>query len=201
MRRATKPTSTEGRTYLRRLAIGLLLIAACFDLAAQNVPAPQQAALFSRILAYDRNLKSRAGSQVTVGIVFKADNGASRAANEEMIAAFAPLKSRTIQDLPFDVASHAYVDGAHLEQWLESRNIDVIYFCPGLETSFAEIAAVAAKRKTVTLSSQRKDVQQGAAVAVIIKDGKPGIIINLTSARALGMDLDPKLLQLAEVLR
>ena len=105
------------------------------------MPAGQQAALFSRILAYDRNLKSRAGSQVTVGIVFKADNGASRAANDEMVAAFAPLKSRTIQDLPFDVASHPYVDGAHLEQWLANFKTGVAATFVGLRGTQAQVDA------------------------------------------------------------
>ena len=182
------------------LAVLVLLVAA-LDLAAQAVPAAQQAALFSRILAYDRNLKARAGAQVTVGIVFMGGNDASQAGGEQMVAVFTPLKARTIQDLPFDVVSFAYVDTTRFGEWLDAHGIDVVYLSPGLEAAFPEIQAAAAKRKVSTLTPQRSQVLQGAAIGVVVKDGKPGIVINLSSARALGMDLDPKLLQLAEVLR
>lgn len=184
-----------------RAFFGILLVFLAAVLAAQSVPASQQAALFSRILAYDRALKARAGSQVTLGIVFKASDPASRAAADEMLAGFAPLRSRTIHDLPFDVVSSPYTDAVALAAWMDGRNIDVLYLAPGLDTSFNEIQAVAAKRRVASLTSDRRQVQQGAAIGVVNKDGKPAILINLTSARALGMDLDPKLLQLAEVIR
>jgi ABC-type phosphate/phosphonate transport system substrate-binding protein len=186
---------------VRNLTAAALLALIALPLAAQAVPATQQAALFSRILAYDRHLKARAGSQVTVGILFKADNPASRAAADEMLAGFAPLKARTIQDLPFDVASAPYADANALGDWLDARNVDVVYLAPGLDAAFGAIQAVAAQRKIPTLTSDRRQVQQGAAIGVVSKDGKPAILINLGSARAIGMDLDPKLLQLAEVIR
>ena len=181
-------------------AAGLLSLVA-LTLAAQAVPASQQAALFSRILAYDRHLKARAGAQVTVGIVFKADNPASKASADEMLAGFAPLRGRTIQDVPFDVASISYTDAAALESWIEARNIDVVYLAIGLDAAFGDIQSVASRRKVAALTSDRRQVQQGAAIGVVNKDGKPAILINLASARSLGMDLDPKLLQLAEIIR
>jgi len=35
----------------------------------------------------------------------------------------------------------------------------------------------------------------------VVKDGKPHILVNLSAAKAARMDLDPKLLQLSEVVR
>ena len=171
------------------------------EVTAQAVPAAQQAALFSRILAYDRNLKARAGAEVAVGIVFNGDDAASRAASDQMLAAFVPLKVRTIHDLPFDVVAGPYAGASRLGEWIDSQSVDVIYLAPGLEAAFAEIVAVAAKRKVAVLTPQRPQVQLGAAIGVVIKDGKPGILVNLGAARSLGMDLDPKLLQLSEVIR
>ena len=183
------------------LRLALLLSLLAFTAFAQSVPPAQQAALFSRILAYDRNLKARAGTKVAVAVLYRSDDAASRTASDEMLAAFAPLRQRTIQDLPFDAVSHAYSTPERLDQWLAGGEVDVIYVAPGLASSLGEILSVNARRKVVTLATQRADVQLGAAIGIVIKEGKPGILVNLSSAKSLGMDLDPKLLQLAEVIR
>jgi hypothetical protein len=51
------------------------------------------------------------------------------------------------------------------------------------------------------MGATRAAVEKGIAVAVVAKGDSPRILVNLPSAQALGMDLDPKLLLLAEVLR
>ena len=51
----------------------------------------------------------------------------------------------------------------------------------------------------MTLS--RAQFQAGGTLGIVVKEGKPHILVNLPAARTAGMDLDPKLLQLSEVVR
>ncbi|MFZ2490947.1 MAG: YfiR family protein [Thermoanaerobaculia bacterium] len=186
---------------MSRFLSALLLLFTAAGAAGQVVPAEHQAALFSRLLAYDRALKARAGAKVTIGILYKAASGSSRSASDELSAAFAPLKTRTIHGLPFDTATLAYNGAEQLNAWTAAEDVDAIYLCPGLEGEFGEIQAFAARRKLITLTPRREDVQRGVTLGVVNRDGKPGIVVNLTTAKTLGMDLDPKLLQLADVIR
>jgi hypothetical protein len=179
----------------------LVIVAGAVQGQGAAIPGDQQAAIFSRVLAYDRNLKARAGARVTVGIVYKAAHAASEAANDELSRAFASLRQRTIQTLPLEIVSHAYTDAAHLDAWLVDNGVDALYVAPGLDAFVDGIRTTSAQRKIASLSTQRKQLQQGLTIGVVIKDGRPGIVINLGSAKSLGMDLDPKLLQLAEVIR
>jgi hypothetical protein len=72
---------------------------------------------------------------------------------------------------------------------------------PGLDKELATIQALCANRRLVSVSAVRAFVKQGLAIGVVTKGESAGILVNLAAAKAAGMDLDPKLLNLAEVIR
>ena len=84
---------------------------------------------------------------------------------------------------------------------MASQGVDVLYVTAGLEKDVAAIQAVCTERKVVGVSAVRAFVKQGLAIGVVTKGESAGILVNLPAARAVGMDLDPKLLTLAEVIR
>ena len=53
----------------------------------------------------------------------------------------------------------------------------------------------------MSVSPVRSFVERGLAAGIVLKGDRPAIVINLTAAEAAGMDLDPKLLELSEILR
>src|SRR5262245_60744564 len=78
---------------------------------APAVPPELQAAIFSRVLAFDRALKDRVGKTVTIGIVYVGSNEESRQAKQRMTRAFGDVQ-KDIQDLPCRINSHDYHDTA-----------------------------------------------------------------------------------------
>jgi hypothetical protein len=52
------------------LAAGGLVVELRVAHAQQAVPAPRQASILTRALAYDRNMKERAGDSVSVGVLY-----------------------------------------------------------------------------------------------------------------------------------
>ncbi len=157
------------------------------------VPAPVQATMAGRILEYDRALKSWSGGRLTVGVVARRAGGAAEF--EQALA------GRDAQGVPIKVAAHAYKDAEALRAWIERSGVGLLYLAPDAAAESAAVVAVASARKVPVLVASRGQFQDGATVGLVVRDGKPHILVNLGASRAAGMDLDPKLLQLSEVVR
>lgn len=168
---------------------------------AQAVPPDLQAAILVRTLAYDRALKARAGGAVVVGVLAKAGDKSSQAAQEEMLKAFAAAEPRTILGLPLKASATAFKDRASLAAWAAQEGVDALYVTAGLAEELASVRSVCDELKLASFGANRSFVEKGLAVAVVAKGDTPRLVVNLASARAAGLDLDPKLLQLSEVLK
>lgn len=199
-------TRDRGPRRARRLLAVLVWAAAALSPAslraspAPVVPAELQAAIFSRVLAFDRALKDRVGKTVTIGILFAGSSESSKQSRTRMQRAFLDVQ-RDIQDLPVRVASHDYHDTSRLAAWIDSNEIDLLYVTDGLETGLDDIKAVAYDKRVATLTPVRGYVEKGLAIGVVAKGNRPQLVVNLPAAKAAGMDLDPKAMQLAEVIR
>jgi hypothetical protein len=75
----------------------------------------------------------------------------------------------------------------------------VIYVSAGIKGEIPNIAKLAAKRGAPTLCGSRDQIKEGLAVGVVEKDGKPAMILNIKAMKMIGMNIDAKLLRLAEV--
>jgi hypothetical protein len=176
------------------LAAGLVLsvssrtAAGAADLA---IPANVQGTLTARILEYDRALKSWADGGLTIGLV-----GKSTGSTGDYGRALSGLDA---QGLPIRVAAHAYRDPQALRDWIAQNGVRLLYVSPDLGDDAA--AVLAAVDRLPTLVATREQFQRGAALGLVVRDGRPHILVNLSAARAARMDLDPKLLQLSEVVR
>jgi hypothetical protein len=174
--------------FFNMLGLGLAPV----GIAAEGVvPVPIQTALILRILEYDRALKTWAGPNLKVGIV-------SRGNLEELRQG---LAGRRAQDVALTPVTHGYRDAASLGSWLVKEGIRLLYLSPELTAETKVICSVATEHGVPILALTRTQFQAGGTIGIIIKDGKPHILVSLPASRAAGMDLDPKLLQLAEVLR
>ncbi len=168
---------------------------------APSVPADLQAAILTRTLAYDRALKARAGSAVVIGVLAKAGDKLSAASQEQMLKALASVEPRSVHGLPVRIVSASFKDRAGLLTWFDQEGIDALYVTPGLGDEVPTLRAACEERKVASLSALRAFVEKGLAVAVVAKGDTARLLVNLKAAEAAGMDLDPKLLQLSEVLR
>jgi hypothetical protein len=164
------------------------------------VPSDLQAAIFARVLAYDRALKSRAGKTVTIGVLFQPSDDASKRMRQVMLKSFGALEP-SVQGLPVRLVAHPYTDAKHLTEWVDEADVDVLYVTVGLSRRMGEINALAAAKKLVTLAPIREYVEQGLAIGVVAEGDHPQLVVNLPAARAAGMDLDPRALQLSQLIK
>lgn len=165
-----------------------------------EVPPDLRAAIFSRVLAFDRALKPRVGKMVTIGILFLPGSEDSKQERHRMLAAFDALE-RTIQDLPSRLASHPYRSPRQLGEWIDEQEVDVLYVTAGFEADLADVRTLVVEKKVATLTPVREYVEQGLAIAVVARKNRPQVVVNLRASRAAGMDLDPKVLQLSDVIK
>lgn len=162
------------------------------DLAAQ---------LFLKILSYDRNLVTRAGGRLVLAIVYRPESPESERIRDGVQAAFQdrvgkfPIQGRSVAvtTVPFDAKL--------MTKRLQAVGATIIYATPGLDDQTGAVAAAAQLLRAPTLTGRRSLLEAGLAIAVVTNEDRPGIIVNLPVSKALGMDLDPNLLRLAEVKR
>jgi len=180
-------------------SVAIVVFAVSGEVAAQpSVPVKLESAILARVLGADRSLPARVGRSLTIGLVFKA--GAASSANLAAMEAYEALGTQTIFDFAPQARARAYRDRADLEAWIEREGIDALRVADGLSAEIAEIRLVCEARRLLCASPNLDHVKAGLAVGVALRDDKPRLVVDLRHARAAGLDLDPKVLELAEVL-
>lgn len=160
------------------------------DLAAQ---------LFLKILSYDRNLVTHSHGKLVLVIVYRPESADSERIRDAMQGALQErIGKYSVQGLPASVTTVAF-DAKLLLKRLQTAGATVLYLTPGLEDQVGAIGAAAQLLKAPTLTGRRSLLDAGIALAVVVNEDRPGIVVNLPVAKALGMDLDPNLLRLADV--
>ena len=79
------------------------------------------------------------------------------------------------------------------------KGIDIAYVCPG--TKYSGVIDVARHSQFITFAPDELAVQEGVAIGLVPRDGKPKLLINVNASIATGMQLDPGILRLAELVR
>lgn len=163
----------------------------------------QLAAMLLRVLAYDRNLKARAGGKTaTIFVVYQEGNQASEALQSDVANALEDLAaSVTVAELRVSVFALAYSSAADLEAKVAAKHPVAMFVCTGLADAVPALSSVARKRSILTLTLTTAYLKAGLSIGFQRGDERVNILINLPAARAEGGDLDAALLRLAEVYR
>ena len=168
---------------------------------AAELPPGKQVVFLARVIAYDGNLKARAGEAVNIGIVVKKGDSGSETMAAGLEKAFSSLGTSTILGLPLKV-SHIHFTGRDaLDRAVKDEGIDTLYVCSGLDSNLADIKSVARTRKVMTVGSSESHVRLGISLGVFIVDGKNVILVNLEASREEGISFGPEFLRLATVVR
>jgi hypothetical protein len=142
------------------------------------LPAKLQAALFRKILAYDRAL---AGGQAKVAVVSGGDDGAAG----EMVSAF----------------KDAGVDAALVKPGeLEKSASNAVYAMQGAPAG--KVSAACAKLKALSLAGEAAGVESGTVAVGLVAgdDGRPEIVVHLARVKQEGHELAAELLKHARVI-
>jgi hypothetical protein len=169
--------------------------------AAQDValPAELQHALYTKILASDRNLRGRTGNEIVIGIIFQSSFRASRAAKDDVRAAVDASSIRTIDGMPVSYVELPLGDPATLAAELVAKRVNVVYIAPLRAVDVRSVIAAAERARALTMTGVPEYVHAGVAVGFGVKGDRPRILINLNAARGCGADFRSDLLRIAEV--
>jgi hypothetical protein len=168
---------------------------------ADEVPPPRQVLILTRALAYDGNLKTRAGADLLIAVLGKPGNATSDELAATMGKAFRGLGNVKVQGLAVRATQLAYKDASGLAAAIEAQGIDALYVCPGLDAELMGIFEATRRLKVITMASRQDYVQRGLSLGVFGIDGKPTILVNLAASKSEGAAFGSDLLRLAKVIR
>ena len=171
------------------------------DSDAGEMPPAKQAVFLARMIAYDGNLKTRAGEAINIGILVKKGDSGSESMSVGIVKAFAALGTMTVLGLPVKVSRLDFSGRDALDRSIQDEGIDTLYVCSGLDASLADIKSVARARKVMTLASSEPQIRVGISLGVFIVDEKNVIYVNLEASREEGISFGPDFLRLATVLK
>ncbi|MEO0084621.1 MAG: YfiR family protein [candidate division WOR-3 bacterium] len=169
---------------------------------AQEMPVPMdlQLPLLLKVLTFDRNLKSRVGKEIVIGVIYQEKFRASLLIKDEFLRVLKELPIKDLADLPIKAKPIALGDEAILKTAIINDSIAILYVTPLRAFEISTIQALAGELKVLTLTGVPEYVKSGLAVGVGTKGERPLIIINLTQAKAEGADFSSQLLNLAKVI-
>jgi hypothetical protein len=166
---------------------------------ADQVPPEKQAVIIARALAYDDNLRSRAGDSLVVAVLFKPGSGEGAA--DAMMHAFKALEGVKVQSLPLKIVRLPFTGRDALHSAVASQGIDALYVCPGLDGEQSAIRDESRRAHVLTIASKEEQLNSGLSLGVFVFDGKTTITVNLPASRDEGAAFSSELLHLARVIR
>jgi hypothetical protein len=185
----------------RRSAILAALMVLCATAAfaeERMVPLELQLQLLSRVVRYERSYEAQA-TPARLVIVHRVGDAESARRSAQLRA--------LLQDNPVLGARHLQVSAQEfstagaLRGIVEHDGLSVVFLMPGLSDSMTEIAEALAGRNVITVSALGGDVDHGAVLGFELVSSKPRIAVNLSRARAQGLQFNAQLLRLVRVVR
>ena len=170
------------------LAAGLCVSFAGSAFAAEGVlPADVVAALVHKVAPYERGYAARVADGLVIAVVFAPASDASRLEKDLVVHAFG-------ERMP--AARVVAVSDESLEN---ETDVDLVVLCEGVDLD--ETSAYAASRAVLTIGLRTAHVEdvRGAAMGFVPRGGKPKILVNLKAAGKASLDIDARLLGLAEI--
>ena len=165
------------------------------------LPAADQVPLLLTILKYDRNLATKAGSELVIGIVHDPTDRDSAKATTDIGNAFFQYRGKTVSQLPIRYYTIEYTHNADLERFVKEKGISVLYIAPGNARNLANIVQLSQELRLTTATGVTDYVKRGASVGLTLAQDRPQILINVQSTKAEGSEFTASLLRLATIIK
>lgn len=180
-------------------AAAAILLLAQAPLRAETVPAARQATILLRALAYDDALKSRAGDQVAIVVLYDPGDTASRNESQAISGAFRDIEKLTIQGLPVRTLEMPFESGNGLAAKLKSSGVDAVYVCNGLASHVGALRKLAEEQRLITMGAELAYVKGGLVLGVFPQQNRPSIFLNLAASKRVGASFSSELVRLASI--
>jgi len=189
---------------LHRIVLTILLIVAGINLVrSQEMESPisTQLPLFMKILSFDRNLNSHVKGEIVLGVVYQKGFKTSLKAKEELFSVMNESAPRRVDGIPVRCIPIDLDGDSSLVDVISANKVNILYITPLRGIKMESVSEIARTGQLPTMTGVPAYVESGIAVGIGVKGEKPVIIINLSTAKAEGIDFDSQLLRLARVIR
>lgn len=156
--------------------------------------------LILKILQFDRNLASRAGSEIVIAAAYQGRYRASVRARDEVRRVAEASVGERVADLPVRIVD-IDIERVELKEALDSLDVDVLYLTPLRAMDIAAITQVTRELHVTSITGVEDYVHRGVAVGLGLWQEKPRVLVNLDASRAEGVDFSSRLLSLAQVVK
>jgi hypothetical protein len=189
---------------LQYIFIGILIALCSIPVPAAgdngDVPLDLQAKLFLTALTYDKNLEKRADALLNIGIVYFTDVPQSKKEAENFSNTLEEFKDKKISGRSFTTALLTYNGNGDLKKKIVEKEIDVVFISRGEKQQVEKLLKLTQTEKILSCTSKAEYVTTcGVTMAVGLKDNKPKIYLNLSSAKRERADFSAKFLRVAEI--
>jgi len=165
-----------------------------------NVPPELQAKLFLTALTYDKNLEKKDTAELNIGLLYFPESAQSREEILNFSRTLEGFKDKKISGRSFHTVILTYEDNGGLKKKIVDEHIDVLFIARGVKQLVHEVLKVTQSEKILSCSSKAAYVTTcGVTMAVGLKENKPKIYLNLSSAKREGVDFSAKFLRVAEI--
>ena len=163
---------------------------------ADDMPLPinLQVVMFTKIFSYDKNMKSKAGDTIKIGVLV-GSSAKSKSTKDSFLGALKAVGSKKFGE--FSIAFEE-IELSELGS-LKSKGINVLYVTPDNKDKIASIKKASQSAQVLTITGVPEYVESGLAVGLELKGDSPKIIVNLSSAKAENADFSSNLLKLARI--
>lgn len=195
---------SRGAGAIHRGAITLAVIALLFsghgaiEAQAMDLPVETQIPIFLKLLTFDRNLTTAAGSELRIAILYQGGNRESlatqRLADTELQKA-----TRLFQGLTARIVAIDLEHEDDLARRLTDENVVAAYIGPLRAVDLKALLRTTRAAHVRTFSGVTRFVSQGVAMGVTMRGDLPQILVNLAAAREEGADYPAQVLKLARM--
>lgn len=170
------------------------------DVIQEAVPEEIQVPLFLKILTYDRSLEAKVEDTIRIGILYFPKDDRSKKNKDAIIENLRLNKDKTINGVPFSFMEIEFSTEKSLAEAIKEKRVNILYVTSDGLHALKGISTITRAKKILTLTGSVDYVSQGISVGLGVKEEKPHVVINLSSARAEGSDFSANLLKVCKVI-
>jgi hypothetical protein len=183
------------------LLLGGLLGTAPVDGRAQamELPVEVQIPIFLKLLTFDRNLTTTAGTELVIAVLYQGGNRESQAVSRQVDVELRKA-SRMFEGLTTRVLAIDLEREGDLAARLRHDSVKAMYIGPLRAVDLRALLRASRAAQVRSFSGVGRFVTQGVAMGAILRGDLPEIVINLPAAREEGADYPAQVLKLARVI-
>lgn len=185
-----------------RALLAAVALACCSGAAASaqeaHLPAELKLPLLVKVLSFDRGLASLTDG-IVVAVIYQA--GVPASLRERDVWLEAAQQDLRLNGHSVRVAPIEYRSSGALVAALRDVRATVVFFSPMRTVDAGAVAEYVRASGFRTATDSGELIRRGTSLGLLLRDGRPHIVINLALATREGADYSAQLLRVAEVVR